>query len=118
MPDSVRSALISGGAPGIGRCLVRRFLEIGYKVYIFDIDKEELTHKTHVHLKKYYDERKLQYSLYNLRDVEDIRDKVKKAADFFGGRIMVLINNGGIASPKWSDRKTMADFDTMKERHA
>ncbi|KAI3331426.1 NAD(P)-binding protein [Xylariaceae sp. AK1471] len=115
---SVKSALISGGARGIGRSLSRRFLERGYKVFIFDIDEEELTHTTRTHLKKYYDEGKLQSSLCNLRDVDEIRDRVKKAADFLGGRITVLINNGGIASPKWSDGKTMADFETIKEWQA
>ncbi|KAI1813728.1 NAD(P)-binding protein [Poronia punctata] len=115
---STKTAIVSGGARGIGRCLVRRFLELGYKVYIFDIDEEELNHTTRTHLKKYYDEGKLESAICNLRDVEDIRDKVKKAADFLGGRISVLINNGGIASPRWSDEKTMADLDTMKEWQA
>lgn len=115
---NVKTALISGGARGIGRCLVRRFLERGYKVFIFDIDEEELTYTTRTHLRKYYDEGKLQSSLCNLRDVDEIRDSVKKAAEFLGGRISVLINNGGIAAPKWTDGKTMADFDTFKEWQA
>ncbi|KAI1302468.1 NAD(P)-binding protein [Xylaria venustula] len=115
---SVRTALISGGARGIGRCLVRRFLERGYKVYIFDIDEEELSHTTRTHLKKYHNQGTLQSSICNLRDVDDIRKNVKEAADFLGGRISVLINNGGIASPKWSDDKSMDDFETMKQWQA
>lgn len=68
-------------------------LQRGHKVYIFDINEEELNHCTKVHLKQYSDS--LGSSICNLRDVSDIRDKVKKAADFFGGSIDVLINNGG-----------------------
>ncbi|KAI1347999.1 NAD(P)-binding protein [Xylaria sp. FL0043] len=115
---SVRTAVVSGGARGIGRCLVRRFLERGYKVYTFDIDEEELTHTTRTHLKQYYEQGMLQSSICNLRDVDDIRQKVKVAADFLGGRISVLINNGGIASPKWSDDRSMGDFETMKQWQA
>ncbi|RYO83994.1 hypothetical protein DL766_008351 [Monosporascus sp. MC13-8B] len=52
MPET---AIISGGARGIGRCLVRRFLERGYRVFVLDIDEEELKHATGTHLKKYSD---------------------------------------------------------------
>jgi ribonuclease Z len=113
-----RTAIISGGARGIGRCLVRRFLERGYQVYIFDIDEEELQHTTKVHLKKYHEDGKLQSSICNLRDVDDIRTKVDQAAKFFQGHIDVLVNNGGIATPQWKDGKTMADKDTISEWQA
>ena len=113
-----KTAIISGGARGIGRVLVRRFLELGYKVYFFDIDEEELKHTTEVHLKKYPDSKALGSSICNLRDVNDIREKVKEASDFLGGRIDVLINNGGIASPQWKDGKTMFSPETMDEWQA
>jgi len=113
-----KGAIISGGARGIGRCLVRRFLERGYHVYVFDIDKEELDHTVNSHLKKYSESKALASSICNLRDVEDIRSKVKQAADFLGGRIDVLINNGGIATPQWGNGKTIEDHDTMAEWQA
>ncbi|KAI0965685.1 NAD(P)-binding protein [Xylaria arbuscula] len=115
---SVRTALISGGARGIGRYLVRRFLERRYKVYIFDTDEEELIHATRTHLKKYHEQGVLLSSIFNLRDVDDIRNKVKEAADFLGGHISVLVNNGGIASPKWIDGRSMDDFETMGQWQA
>lgn len=113
-----KTALISGGARGIGRCLVRRFLEKGYRVFVFDIDEEELDHTTNVHLKKYPDLKALGSAICNLRDMQDIRKKVKQAAEFLGGEIHVLINNGGIASPKWRDGKTMFEEETMGEWQA
>lgn len=113
-----KTAIISGGARGIGRALVRRFLEKGYHVYIFDIDKEELSHTTNTHFKQYSDSKALGSAICNLRDVEDIREKVQLAAKFLGGRIDVLVNNGGIASPKWKDDKTMIDPETMNEWQA
>lgn len=114
----VQTAIISGGARGIGRCLTRRFLERGYKVYVLDIDKEELYHTTHSHLKGYTDTQALGSSICDLRNVDDIYDKVGKAAVFLGGHIDVLVNNGGIASPQWRDGKTMFDRETAKEWQA
>jgi len=113
-----KTALISGGARGIGRCIVRRFLERGYHVYILDIDEEELKHTVTVHLKQYHDDKKLDYAVCNLRSVDEIRDKVKRAAEVLGGRIEVLVNNGGIAAPNWADGQTMADLDTIKQWQA
>lgn len=74
----VKTALISGGARGIGRCLVRRFLERGYHVYVFDIDEYELKHTTEVHLKKYYDSGALGSSICNLRSTDEIHAKVSR----------------------------------------
>lgn len=113
-----KSALISGGARGIGRCLVRRFLERGYKVYVFDIDEEELKHAVTVHLKQYHDSGHLESAICNLRNTDDIYEKVQQAAKFLDGRIDVLINNGGIASPQWKDGQTMADRETLAQWQA
>jgi len=112
------TAIVSGGARGIGRCIVRRFLERGYHVYIFDIDEDELKHTVQTHLKKYYDSGALESCICNLRDTDDIYDRVQQAAKFLGGRIDVLVNNGGIATPNWGDGKTMADRETLKEWQA
>lgn len=113
-----KTALISGGAKGIGRCLVRRFLEDDYRVFALDIDEEELNHTVQTHLKQYSDRGALGSAVCNLRDVDDIRRKVDQAVAFLGGRLDVLVNNGGIASPQWKDGKTMADRDTMAEWEA
>ncbi len=115
---SSRNVIISGGARGIGRALTRMMLEANHRAFVFDIDEEELEYTTKVHLKKYYDDGKLQSALCNLRDIEDIRAKMKKAASFFNDRIDVVINNGGIAAPQWRDGKTMEDPSTMDEWRA
>lgn len=117
-PTAPRNILVSGGARGIGRAMSRMFLEGGHKVFIFDIDKEELEHTTKVHLKTYYEESRVSSAICDLRNVQDIREKVKEAAKFFDNCIDVLINNGGIASPQWKDGKTMEDLDTFEEWQA
>jgi len=111
-----KNYLISGAASGIGRCMCRHFLSQGHKVFLLDVNEEELTHATTVHLKPYagnYDS-----SLCDLRDVSAIRKTVRKAANFFGGRIDVLINNGGISTPNWKDGATMEDEATMEQWQA
>jgi len=45
-----KSVLITGGARGIGRCLVRTFVQKGHRVFFLDYDQEELTYTTTVHL--------------------------------------------------------------------
>ncbi|KAI7258604.1 hypothetical protein KC345_g10521, partial [Hortaea werneckii] len=52
-----RTALVSGGARGIGRALTRHFLQNGYRVFIFDLDLTELQHTVHVHLAPYAKEK-------------------------------------------------------------
>ena len=91
-------------------------MEYGHKVFILDIDEDELNHTTKTHLKRHSD--RLGSALCNLRDAAEIREKVKEAADFFGGRIDLLINNGGIANPHWKDGKSMDDPDVMEQWQA
>ncbi|EMD58620.1 hypothetical protein COCSADRAFT_176435 [Bipolaris sorokiniana ND90Pr] len=113
-----KNIIISGGARGIGRALTRMMLEAGHHAYVFDIDEEELDHTCKVHLQQYYADGRLGYAICDLRNVNEIRAKVKEAASFFNDRIDVLINNGGIASPQWKDGKTMEDPSTIDEWQA
>ena len=112
------TAIISGGAKGIGRCLVRRFCELGYRVVALDVQEDELKHTVEVHLQKYHEKGDLRSALCNLRDPQDIYKKVDEAAKFLDGKVDVLINNGAIASPFWKDGKTMADRETLEEWQA
>jgi NAD(P)-dependent dehydrogenase (short-subunit alcohol dehydrogenase family) len=115
---STRHIVVSGGARGIGRAISRALLEAGHRVYIFDIDEGELNYTTTVHLARYFQDGKVKAALCNLRDVKEIRSKVAATLEFFNNRIDVLVNNGGIANPKWSDEKTMEDPSTIDEWQA
>lgn len=110
-----KTALISGGARGIGRCLVRRFCELGYRVYVLDNNEVELEHAVNVHLRQYSERDQLASGLCDLRNTSQIQKQVVAAAEFLNGQIDVVINNGGIAQPYWKDEKTMADKDTLEQ---
>ncbi|OAG01883.1 short chain alcohol dehydrogenase [Paraphaeosphaeria sporulosa] len=114
-PSASRNIIVSGGAQGIGRALGRYFLEAGHRIFIFDIQEEELEYTATKHLEKYHKDGKVGYAVCNLRNVDAIRSKVDEAAKFFGGQIDVLVNNGGIASPHWKDNKTMEDKETYDQ---
>lgn len=77
------------------------------------MNEEGLKYTATVHLKAHASH--LDYALCNLRDVGQIRSMVKKAAEFFGCHIDILINNGGIAAPQWKDGLTMEDPETLNE---
>jgi len=115
--SSSKAILVSGGARGIGRALVRYFVQQGHRVFVLDIDEEELKHTIGIHLEHIHSDQ-VQGRVCNLRDISDIREKVTRAAEYFGGRIDVLINNGGIAHPYWRDGKTMEDPSTIQEWQA
>ncbi|KAG5780110.1 hypothetical protein H9Q73_006255 [Fusarium xylarioides] len=92
-----KTAVVSGGARGIGRTLARYFLEKQYHVFILDIDEQELTHTTRTHLKSYYDSKAVDSAICDLRNTDEIYEKIQQAAKFLDGHIDVVINNGGIA---------------------
>ncbi|KAK7984344.1 major facilitator superfamily transporter [Apiospora arundinis] len=124
MVEQSRNIVVSGAARGIGRSLSRHFLDKGHCVFLLDIQEDELKYCVETHLKRYASSgpggRKMAgYALCDLRDPEAIRASIEAAVAFFGdGRIDVLVNNGGIASPQWRDGKTMEDRDTLAEWQA
>ena len=96
MPNNIdlagRFAVVTGGAQGIGRAIVERFLDSGAAVAIWDRDKA-LAEKTATELKGRL--AAIACDVTDLKDVERARDDTVKAF----GRIDILVNNAGIAGP-------------------
>ena len=91
---SGKNAVVTGGAQGIGRAVVERFLESGAAVAIWDMDKK-LAEKTATELKSRGRVAAITVDVTKLADVERARDETLKAL----GRIDILVNNAGIAGP-------------------
>ena len=85
-------AVITGGARGIGLATVKRFLEEGASVAIWDID-ETAGRAATTDLKAIAD--KVQFYRVNTTDLAAVIQAAEKVKDDFG-RIDILVNNAGI----------------------
>jgi NAD(P)-dependent dehydrogenase (short-subunit alcohol dehydrogenase family) len=91
---SGRITVVTGGAQGIGRAIVERFVHSGASVAIWDRDLP-LAQKTAGELKAIGRVAAFAVDVRNYADVERARDDTKNAF----GRIDILVNNAGIAGP-------------------
>jgi 3-oxoacyl-[acyl-carrier protein] reductase len=91
---SGRIAAVTGGAQGIGRAIVERFLDSGATVAIWDRDLD-LARKTADALRSRGRVAAVAVDVTQYADVERARDATLKAF----GRIDILVNNAGIAGP-------------------
>ena len=87
-----RFAVVTGGAQGIGRAIVERFLDSGAGVAIWDRDKA-FAEKTAKELGNRGKVIAVPVDVTDIKDVERARDDTVKAL----GRIDILVNNAGIA---------------------
>ncbi|MGB8037504.1 MAG: SDR family NAD(P)-dependent oxidoreductase, partial [Pseudolabrys sp.] len=98
MPNKIdltgRNAVVTGGAQGIGRAIVERFLESGAAVAIWDRDAG-LAKKAAAELQKRGRIATVAIDVTDYSDVERARDETVKAF----GRVDILVNNAGIAGP-------------------
>ncbi|KAF1845883.1 NAD(P)-binding protein [Cucurbitaria berberidis CBS 394.84] len=114
-----KNIIITGGARGLGRCTARHFLSLpaSHRVFIIDYDVEELEYAVTQQFSAYAP--RLGSTIANLRNPEEIRSAVAKAAEFFGGRIDVLINNAGVARGFFNaGNGTMEDVATGEQWEA
>ena len=88
-----RVAIVTGGSQGFGLAIVKRFLDSGAKVVIWDIDDKES--------KKVIDKFTSENLLFQKVDVTDYKLIKKNLAEVEKkfGKIDIFINNAGIAGP-------------------
>jgi 3-oxoacyl-[acyl-carrier protein] reductase len=91
---SGRSAVVTGGAQGIGRAIAERFLESGAFVAIWDRDRA-LAEKTAGELNN---RGKVQALPCDVTKVAEIEQACAATVRAFG-RIEILVNNAGISGP-------------------
>ena len=89
-----RNAVVTGGAQGIGRAIVERFIDSGAAVAIWDRDIT-LAKKTATELQKRGWVTPFSVDVTNYADVERARDETINALS----RVDILVNNAGIAGP-------------------
>src|SRR5262245_8403083 len=87
-------AVVTGGAQGIGRAIVERFLDSGAAVAIWDRDAK-LAEKTAAEVKSRGRAEAVAVDVTKLAEVEAAHKRTVAAF----GRIDILVNNAGIAGP-------------------
>ena len=92
-----RSAAVTGGAQGIGRAVVERFLDSGARVAIWDFDAA-LADKT---AKDLANRGEVTVIAADMTDYETVAAAAEETEARFGG-LDILVNNAGIAGPTYS----------------
>ena len=87
-----KTAVITGGAQGFGLDVAKKFLSSGAKVFIWDIDENELIKAT-----KEINNSNLEYDLVDVSNFKQIENTVNKIIT--NNKIDILINNAGITGP-------------------
>jgi len=90
-----KTAIITGGAKGIGFATVRKFLEEGASVILVDINKQNID--LALNELNNYKKRQLKSFVVDVTNKADIEDLLDFATDNFN-HIDILINNAGITA--------------------
>jgi 3-oxoacyl-[acyl-carrier protein] reductase len=89
-----RIAVVTGGAQGIGRAIVERFLDSGAAVAIWDSNRK-ISEQTAIDLRE---RGKVVASFVDVADYHSVQDGYDQTLRTLG-RIDILINNAGIGGP-------------------
>ena len=108
-----KTVLITGGASGIGRIMVRLLLERKAKVIIWDINQESIDDT----LSEFSDKGKVYGYNVDVSNVEQIQETSKKVKQEIGV-VDVLINNAGIIVGKYFSEHTASDISKTMEINA
>ena len=85
-------AVITGGAQGFGFDIAKKFLLSGSKVFIWDIDKTELSKATNE-----INSPNLNYKVVDVSNFDQVQKAVNEIT--LNNKIDILINNAGITGP-------------------
>jgi len=99
-----KTAIVTGGAMGIGLGIVSRLAEAGANVLIADLDEKEG--------EKSADGKRVKFLKTDVSKEEDVKKMVEVAVKEFGGP-QIGVNNAGIYPPKHVSEMTKEDFDKV-----
>ena len=91
-----RTAVVTGGAQGIGLSIAERFLKSGASVYLWDRDKALVEETADLLVSK----GKVEFAVMDVTDLNSVKDATKKTVDSFGS-LDILVCNAGIAGPSF-----------------
>ena len=111
MPRIKKTAIITGGAQGIGKAITLRFLKERVNVIVADID-EEAGEELFAEFQPEYPNHLL-FVPTDMSNETSVTEMIMRSADWFG-RIDFLINNAGIAIPENEPVEELSLHDWQK----
>ncbi|MCX7788906.1 MAG: SDR family oxidoreductase [Spirochaetes bacterium] len=104
-----RLVIVSGGAQGIGKCIVEHLLSAGYRVSVLDSDREAIGEVEHEFAERIRPNFNVWFQVGDVSKEEDVSVFVQSTIDRFGG-IYGLVNNAGISRNKPLSELTLEDW--------
>lgn len=105
-----RVAVVTGGASGVGLALSEAMLSYGAeKVVLADFNDENLKREA-ARLEAAYPGQVLGLHC-NVTQEEEVKDMIRKAAEFGGGRVDILFNNAGAGQGGYFEEQTNQDWE-------
>lgn len=108
-----KTVLITGGASGIGKIMVRLMLERKAKVIIWDINQEKINET----ISEFSNKGTLFGFNVDISNIEQIQETAKIVKEKIG-LVDVLINNAGIIVGKYFSEHTVSDISKTMEINA
>ena len=106
-----QTAIITGGARGIGKAIAQRFLSEGARVYLVDMDEEKLK-ETITDISSPEDEvYKYKCDITDKPSVETMTDSIIRSSK----SIDILVNNAGITRDSFLHKMSRSDWDQVIE---
>ncbi len=106
-----KTAVITGGVRGIGKCIAETFCKNGANVIICDISSKEAADKTEAELKEFGTRVRMVNG-----DITDPQTAVNVAQiikDEFDKKVDILVNNAGITNDKLMIKMSPEDFSKV-----
>ncbi|XP_046396754.1 uncharacterized short-chain type dehydrogenase/reductase y4vI-like [Ischnura elegans] len=97
-----KTAIVTGGANGIGLCIATCLLDNGVSVALLDKDKNK-GEETKKQLQEKYGKKRVEYFICDVTNKDGFQGAVKEAVDRFS-KLDIFVNNAGITkSDRWED---------------
>lgn len=109
----MKTALVTGGAQGIGRGIVHHLRECGWRVALFDLDEQAMAEMCAA-------DPDLLALTVDVADEGKVRDSFARLADWLDGAgLDLLVSNAGIADPHIGaiEDLSLADWRRMLDSH-
>lgn len=98
-------AIVTGGSSGIGKAIVRRFIDEGAEVVIADVDEEKGS--------KLSEETEADFKYCDVSEYSEVEDVVQETVDEHG-KLDIMVNNAGIGSVEGIENMSIEDYEKIR----